>query len=379
MTSSPRSLRRVIRGIAPLAITAMFSVPLAPLVACSSSGSGDTTPTGCTKDSDCKGDRVCSKGECVDAGTTTSSGGGAGTTASGATTTATGAGGATTTASTGTGGATTTASTGTGGGDPPAASCKALLTAKPGTPDGVYPIDPDGAGSQPATELFCDMTNGGLTLVANIFDSTGDDAPNATDFVVSGWQQKGNGQWDTKATKVARDATGSGSAAVSLAFVAALKASAGQMHLKMCFVSNAGSDTECRNSATGSMTLVSSGVGNSKLTAYANDTLTYTYGRLAGLATSTEGYNVTIFGTGKSDKQNPLIPIAKGVDADGLFGGGGFMFEESCCGGNDGVWACQDSGSTYAPYETNDRELRNQKGGSNPTPLGYGFRLYVGP
>ncbi len=372
MTSSPRTLRRVIRGIAPLAITAMFSVPLAPLVACSSSGSGDTTPTGCTKDSDCKGDRVCSKGECVDAGTTTSSGGGAG-----ATTTATGAGGATTASTTG--GATTTASTGTGGGDPPAASCKALLTAKPGTPDGVYPIDPDGAGSQPATELFCDMTNGGLTLVANIFDSTGDDAPNATDFVVSGWQQKGNGQWDTKATKVARDATGSGSAAVSLAFVAALKASAGQMHLKMCFVSNAGSDTECRNSAMGTMTLVSSGVGNSKLTAYANDTLTYTYGRLAGLATSTDGYNVTIFGTGDSVKQNPMIPVAKGVDADGLFGGGGLMFEESCCGGNDGVWHCQHNGSTYAPYETNDRELRNYKGGSNPTPLGYGFRLYVGP
>ena len=103
MTSSPRSLRRVIRGIAPLAITAMFSVPLAPLVACSSAESPNA---GCTTDTDCKGDRVCSKGECVDAGTTTSSGGGAGagTTASGTTTTATGAGG----------GATTTASTGTG-------------------------------------------------------------------------------------------------------------------------------------------------------------------------------------------------------------------------------------------------------------------------
>ena len=385
MTSSPRSLRRVIRGIAPLAITAMFSVPLAPLVACSSSGSGDTTPTGCTKDSDCKGDRVCSKGECVDAGTTTSSGGGAGagTTASGATTTATGAGGgATTTASTGTGGATTTASTGTGGGDPPAASCKALLTAKPGTPDGVYPIDPDGAGSQPATELFCDMTNGGLTLVANIFDSTGDDAPNATDFVVSGWQQKGNGQWDTKATKVARDATGSGSAAVSLAFVAALKASAGQMHLKMCFVSNAGSDTECRNSATGSMTLVSYPTGNPKLTGYASDTLAYTYRRLAGLAGTADGYDSTKF-------TEAGAPITKtpGVDNDELFGGGDTLIDKNAkanCPAYDGVWHASGAGQSYKPWEINAQELSAglkdcQVSTADPTPLGYGFRLYVGP
>jgi len=32
----------------------------------------------------------------------------------------------------------------------------------------------------------------------------------------------------------------------------------------------------------------------------------------------------------------------------------------------------------HGPWETNDRELRNF-GGSNPSPLGYGFRLYVGP
>ena len=61
MTSSPRSLRR---GIAPLAITAMLFVPLAPLVACSSAESPNV---GCTKDTDCKGNRVCSEAECVDA------------------------------------------------------------------------------------------------------------------------------------------------------------------------------------------------------------------------------------------------------------------------------------------------------------------------
>ena len=102
MTSSPRSLRRVIRGIAPLAITAMFSVPLAPLVACSSAESPNA---GCTKDTDCTAGRICGDdGRCIAQTGSTSSGGGASasTTASGATTTATGAGGGATT-STGTG------------------------------------------------------------------------------------------------------------------------------------------------------------------------------------------------------------------------------------------------------------------------------------
>jgi len=113
MIFSHRSLRRVLRGIAPLAITAMLSVPLAPLVACSSVESPNA---GCTKDDDCKGDRVCSENNCVDAGMTASSGGGAGASTTATTTGAggastTGAGGATTT---GAGGATTTASTGTG-------------------------------------------------------------------------------------------------------------------------------------------------------------------------------------------------------------------------------------------------------------------------
>ena len=371
MTSSPRSLRRVIRGIAPLAITAMFSVPLAPLVACSSSGSGDTTPTGCTKDSDCKGDRVCSKGECVDAGTTTSSGGGAGasTTASGATTTATGAGGATTTASTGTGGATTTASTGTGGGDPPAASCKALLTAKPGTPDGVYPIDPDGAGSQPATELFCDMTNGGLTLVFNMFDGAGDDAPNTPDYVVSGWQQKGSGQWDMLAKKVDRDASGNGSAAVSPAFVAALKASAGQQNLKMCFVDTAGMETTCRGSIETSLTLVKYDTGNAKLNAWKNDSLSFTFARLSGLAGTADGYaNWTHHGfcVPVTPSPSPMGPSATNNEFGNGNGGG------SICEVQGAVWTGFEGGNSFSPQST----LWELAQGSPSRP---GFRLYIGP
>lgn len=51
------------------------------------------------------------------------------------------------------------------------ASCKALLAATPGSPDGLFTIDPDGPGGQDAFEVFCDMTSsdGGWTLVARTF------------------------------------------------------------------------------------------------------------------------------------------------------------------------------------------------------------------
>jgi len=48
------------------------------------------------------------------------------------------------------------------------ASCKAIKTAIPTASDGVYTIDPDGAGSNPAFSVYCDMSSdgGGWTLVA---------------------------------------------------------------------------------------------------------------------------------------------------------------------------------------------------------------------
>ncbi|MSP90323.1 MAG: hypothetical protein EXR79_00730 [Myxococcales bacterium] len=46
------------------------------------------------------------------------------------------------------------------------ASCKVLLGAKPGTADGSYWVDPDGAGPKPAQKLPCDMKGGGWTRVA---------------------------------------------------------------------------------------------------------------------------------------------------------------------------------------------------------------------
>ncbi len=56
----------------------------------------------------------------------------------------------------------------------PAANCLEVFTLYPGTPDGSYWLDPDGAGAMPATQYTCDMKNGGWTLL--IFDDFEDGA-----------------------------------------------------------------------------------------------------------------------------------------------------------------------------------------------------------
>ncbi|MEN9797304.1 MAG: hypothetical protein RL653_1000, partial [Pseudomonadota bacterium] len=271
-------------------------------------------------------------------------------------------------------------------------SCKALLTAAPGTQDGLYDIDPDGTGPIAPVKLFCDMTNGGWTLAANIYDSAGDDAPNSTDYVVSGWQQTASGQWANAATKVERSTSGTGSAAVSLAFVAALKANAGQQNLKMCFVHQNGTDTTCRSSADGSMTLVSHSTGNPKLTIYSGNTLPYTYGRLAGLAGGVDSYDSTQYSDGTF-----CIPRTPGSIYDfGLTCGiacsnfDGFCDKHSLeSSAFEGVWHAWGWGMAYRPWYSNSNEVgTGTKDGPqplqgpvqpDPNPHTYGFRLYVGP
>ena len=253
-------------------------------------------------------------------------------------------------------------------------SCAAWLASNGSLPDGVYPIDPDGAGPIAAANLFCDMKNGGLTLVANIYDSAGDDAPNDTSYVVSGWQQTSSGAWASKASTVDRAwGGGTGSAAVSLAFVEALKASAGQANLKMCFVHKDGYDTVCRDSTDGSLTLVSYATGNPKLTPYVNDKLTYTFGRLAGLAGSVDGYDYTKM----SANADYGIPIS--ADIVNVFGTGGELVEWGQPSDWFGVWYAGGGGVCFRPSLSASDELANKDGGADPSPTAFGFRLYIGP
>ena len=260
------------------------------------------------------------------------------------------------------------------------ASCKAVLSANAAAADGLFAIDPDGPGPVAPAKLFCDMKNGGLTLVGNVFDTLGDDAPNSTDYVAGGWQQNGSGTWATAATTVDRVSDGTGSAAVSLAFVAAL-GKGGQKNLKVCFVHKDGYDTGCRSSADGSLTLTAVGTGNPKLTVYAGDKLAYTFGRLAGLAGSVDGYFYKDF---MMPDTNGNYCIPRTPDPSGTkyqFGSDSAgLCERPDVDQHGGVWVGFGDGSAYRPSAVDSAELGwGYVSGKDPSPAATGFRLYVGP
>ncbi len=61
----------------------------------------------------------------------------------------------------------------------PAVMCKAIFDQDPTSADGVYTIDPDGAGPNAAFQAYCDIATGGWTLIAkvNVANKEGADEP----------------------------------------------------------------------------------------------------------------------------------------------------------------------------------------------------------
>ncbi len=264
-------------------------------------------------------------------------------------------------------------------------TCSLALTAVPTTLDGLYTIDPDGVASLPTAQLFCDMGQGGWTQVGNFYDSAEDDMPNSPSWVTSGWQQQGSGVWSNKFNKIEHKGGALSSAAVSVAYVQAL-AAAGQPHLRFCFVHQDGSDSVCRDSAEGSLTLMAYPMGNPKATLYKADKLAYSFARLAGMPGSVDSYQIAQFAHVGYD-----IPRTSGQLYE--FGNNvtpGFAeHTEVESTAFAGVWHAWGHGMSYRPWQKNDNELGSGTLGGpqpeqgpvqpNPSPSTYGFRLYLGP
>ncbi len=257
-------------------------------------------------------------------------------------------------------------------------SCAAVLAANPAATSGTFTIDPDGAGPVASVEVHCDMQLGGWTLVGNYYDTAANDMPDSTGFIVDGWRRTAPGMWSKGAQKVQPLGTAAGNSAVGLAFVAALATAGGQQHLKLCLVHKDGSNSVCRSTLAGSLSLIAYTTGNPKLTAYKTDQLTYTFGRLAGLAGAADGY---------ASFQAGAFAIKRTPGAAGEFGFGAEGFveksEDPDCLGDGGPWHGAGCGISYRPHRTGFDELSTAScclvGGGHPTLTSYGFRLYVGP
>ena len=261
-------------------------------------------------------------------------------------------------------------------------SCAAWLEAG-FSEDGVYPIDPDGGGSVEALEVYCDMTAGGWTLVANIYDSAEDDAPNDPGYVVSGWQQTGPGAW-TAASRIDLDHGAGSSAAAPMETVEALVTDADQAHIKICLVHRDGWNVDCLSSDEDTLFPTSYLTGSPTLTAYADEPLVYTFGRLAGHPGSSDAYDGYSF-----DEATTGWGIGKApISVDDEFGWADWFHElggspDTC--NSYGVWHANGNGISYHPEQTNNNELGNGGPGCSPiyepdpSPNSWGFRLYIGP
>ena len=128
------------------------------------------------------------------------------------------------------------------------------------------------------------------------------------------------------------------------------------------------------------MTLVSFATGNPKLTIYSGNTLPYTYGRLAGLAGSADGYTY-----GNYTREAFCVPRSVGSVGDwGTLASGICDHSGQDLAWAAGAWAGWGWGVSFQPTALDASELRgaNTLGGAmtpNPNLNTYGFRLYIGP
>ncbi|TNF32176.1 MAG: hypothetical protein EP329_11040 [Deltaproteobacteria bacterium] len=262
-------------------------------------------------------------------------------------------------------------------------TCKEILDAGEATGDHLYTVDLDGAGAMGPVDVYCDMTGGGYTLLTNVYDSAGDDAPNDIAYAVSGWQQTGSGSWSSTVDTVDRDISGTGSAAVSSAVVKGLWDDGAATVLRMCLVSTTNTEI-CRTSddvgANITITTPPVGIVNTTLSSYYSGNgctgtgcaAAYTYGRLMGLPASRNDYVYTSFGWS-------AFCITRTVGAYHEFGDqspGLCEHNDSDTVGWRGVWHGWGNGVSFRPWEVNNNEMGNWWS-VDPSTTSYGFRLWV--
>lgn len=261
----------------------------------------------------------------------------------------------------------------------PGKSCADLKKMFPALPSGVYDILPATAGSKlKPLQLYCDMLGGGWTLVANIYDSAGDDVPNLPAAVTPGWQKVASGQWKP-VEKVLRDKQIS--AAAGLNFVNAM-AAWGAKNVRICMVRADGTDAACRTSPK-DLTIGGLPGGSKLLDPVAANAVVWSYGRLSGLPAT-----AATFDTGKLVTGAGCLPKTPGK----LFEFGQVCanpddqgFCESAAGqGWDGVWCANCQGTCFRPARTDGGELgvgawKGEPEQLDPLDETWGFRIYLGP
>lgn len=247
---------------------------------------------------------------------------------------------------------------------------------------GQYWIDLDGAGGPLAPFLtWCDMENGGYTLLFNAYDSAGDDVPNTPAALAQPWQQTGSGAWTATVTSVTHDVGATVSSGFPASVVKTLFDAGAATALRACLVSTTNTEN-CRSSHDATLTIETAPAGlvNTALLPYATANCTgtaggcaaaYTYGRISGLPGSRNDFAYASFPTpGNCVRRGTGAANDWGTDVTGL------CEHNGTSGTWQGAWHGWGSGISFRPWDTADSELANNAG-ANPAVTSYALRLYV--